>query len=373
MKTEKVENNIYPTTDRIKSVDFFRGFTMFLLMGESTGLYKHIGTFESKSMQFISTQLSHPAWTGMTCWDLIQPFFMFIVGVTIPASVLNRQKKGDTKNMITKHAIKRSLILLICGWALYCIDAGKIVFRFQNVLSQLSITYLVAFLIWNKKTTFQIAFTISILILVDLAYRFFPIEGFNQPWERYHNLGSWLNNKIEGVDKTSSWATLNAIPTIAHTVWGALCGALLISNKAVKHKIRILLFSGFMGLLVGYSLDIFNITPVIKKIATSSFVFVSGGWTILAFCFCYWLIDIKKIFTKGANFFIIVGMNCIFIYLFFSAGGSDLLRKIFIPFIDALFSGGGSLCVKIVTDFIVWLFMWYMCFWLYQKRIFIKI
>lgn len=373
MRAEAIEHEINPIADRIKSVDFFRGLTMFLLMGESTGLYKHIGSFESKSMHFIGAQLSHPAWSGMTFWDLIQPFFMFIVGVTIPVAVSNKLKKGYSNSSITKHVIKRSFILLLCGWALYCVDAGEIVFRFQNVLSQLAITYLVAFLIRNKKISFQISFTILILILMDLAYRFFPVEGFNQPWERYHNLGSWVNNKIEGVDKTSSWATLNAIPTMAHTIWGTLCGILLMSNQPVKYKIKILMIAGFTGLLVGYSLDIFNITPIIKKIATSSFVFVSGGWTILALCLCYWLIDVKKIFVKGSNFFIIVGMNCIFIYLFFSAGGAGFLRKILIPFTNAFFTWGGNMTVKIITDLIVWGFLWYICYWLYQKRIFIKI
>src|ERR1035437_6787521 len=83
----------------------------------------------------------------------------------------------------------------ICSW--------KLVFRFQNVLAQLSVTYLVAFLIRNKSFKFQFIFTIVILILIDLAYRFFPVEGFNHPWVNFENLGAWFNNKIEGVDKAS--------------------------------------------------------------------------------------------------------------------------------------------------------------------------
>ena len=360
--------------ERITSVDFFRGFTMFLLIGESTGLYGYFISIENSSiMQFFGTQLSHHEWHGLHFWDLIQHFFMFIVGVAIPFAVANRMKKGDSQKQIMRHALKRSFLLLFLGWALYCVEPGKIGFRFQDVLAQLSVTYLVAFLIFRKSFSFQLIFTLVILLLIDLAYRFFPVDGFNQPWVAYQNLGSWVNNKIEGVDKASIWASLNAIPTTAHTVWGVLCGQLLISGRPVRKKIQIMLIAGLAGLLIGYSLDFLNITPIIKKIATSSFVFASGGWSILALCFFYWLIDVKKLFFKGSEFFIIVGMNCIFIYLFFEVGGANLVSKIFSPFTNALFSWGGDLTVGIMTSLAVWASLWYICYWLYKNRLFIKI
>ena len=198
-------------------------------------------------------------------------------------------------------------------------------------------------------------------------------KGFNHPWVNFENLGAWFNNKIEGVDKASTWATLNFVSTTAHTVWGVLCGKLLMSDRTAKKKIQILLVAGVSALIIGYSLDLLNITPIIKKIATSSFVFASGGWTILALCFSYWLIDVKKLFTKGSRFFIIVGMNSIFIYIFFEIGGARLISKIVAPFSSLLFSWGGDLTVKIITSLGVWAALWYMCYWLYKNKIFIKI
>jgi predicted acyltransferase len=372
---DKIENNPSPTiVGRIASVDFFRGITMFLLIGESTLIYEHIGSIGNSSvMQFLGTQFSHHEWHGLHFWDLIQPFFMFIVGVAIPFAVSNRTKKGDSNKRIMLHALKRSFLLLFFGWALYCIGPGRIVFRFQNVLAQLAVTYLIAFLIMRKSFSFQLIFTLLILLLIDLAYRFFPVENFNHPWEAYQNLGAWVNNKIEGVDKASIWASLNAIPTTAHTVWGVLCGKLLMSDRPVKKKIQAMVIAGLAGLLIGYSLDFLNITPIIKKIATSSFVFASGGWAILVLCLCYWLIDVKKLFTKGSRFFIIVGMNCIFIYLLCEVGGARLLNTIFIPFTNALFLWGGEISVGIATSLVVWASLWYICYWLYKNRIFIKI
>lgn len=358
---------------RITSVDFFRGFTMFLLAGEATLLYGQLHKFDCSILNFLGTQLEHHEWHGLHFWDLIQPFFMFIVGVAIPFAVANRLKKGDSKKKITLHALKRSFLLLFFGWALYFIEAGKMVYQFQNVLAQLSVTYLVAFLIMNKSFKFQLVFTLAILLLIDLAYRFFPVDGFNHPWVNYENLGAWVNNKIEGVEKASEWATLNFVSTTAHTVWGVLCGKLLMSDRSPAKKIQVLLIGGITAIFIGYSLDLLNVTPIIKKIATSSFVFASGGWTILALCFSYWLIDMKKLFTKGSRFFIIVGMNSIFIYIFFHIGGAGLINKIVNPFSRLLFSWGGDLMVGVISSLVVWAGLWYLCYWLFKNRIFIKI
>jgi len=358
---------------RITSIDFFRGFTMFLLAGEATELYGQLEKSDIGIVHFLGIQLSHHEWHGLHFWDLIQPFFMFIVGVAIPFAVANRLTKGDSIKTITNHAFKRALLLLFLGWALYFADAGKLVFRFQNVLAQLSVTYLVAFLIRNKSFRFQLIFTLVILILIDLAYRFFPVEGFNHPWVNFENLGAWFNNKIEGVDKASEWATLNFVSTTAHTVWGVLCGKLLMSDKPAEKKIHYLLIAGISALLIGFTLDGLNVTPIIKKIATSSFVFASGGWAILVLCFCYWLIDVRKKFISGSKMFIIVGMNSIFIYLFFSIGGAGLIRRCLAPFSNLLFSWGGEYTVEIITSLGIWAAMWYMCYWLYKNKLFVKI
>ena len=93
MELSKKSNDI-PVTGRITSVDFFRGFTMFLLAGEATRLYAHFRKMDNGLIRNIGTQLHHHEWHGLHFWDLIQPFFMFIVGVAIPFAVANRIKKG---------------------------------------------------------------------------------------------------------------------------------------------------------------------------------------------------------------------------------------------------------------------------------------
>ena len=368
-----LKNNDSFISGRVNSIDFFRGLTMFLLAGESTLFFRHLLKSDNGIIHFIGNQLTHHPWHGLYFWDLIQPYFMFIVGLSIPFAIANRLKKGQSKAQLNRHAIKRALLLVFFGWALYCIQAGKIVWQFQNVLAQIGLTYIVAFLIRDKSYIFQIGFTLVTLLLIDLAYRFFPVAGFDQPWVNLKNLGTWANIKIEGVEKTSSWATINFISTSAHIIWGVLCGKLLMSERTILSKLRILLIAGASALIIGYSLDLSGITPIIKKIATSSFVFVSGGYTILTLALFYWLIDAKRLFATEYNPIKVMGMNPFFIYIFFSIGGSKLLAKVFAPFTNALFSWAGELTPAVINSTLVLASLWYICYFLYKNKVFIKI
>lgn len=363
-----------PLPERVQSVDVFRGVTMFLLAGEASHLYSTLRHSGYPALIAIGDQLEHHEWHGLHFWDLIQPFFMFIAGVSIPFAVANRVNKGVSRKTITLHAFKRAALLLFLGWALYFIPAdGILVFRLQNVLAQLSVTYLVAFLIRDKSFVYQVVFSLFILLGIDLAYRFFPVEGFNHPWVNFENLGAWFNNQVEGVSKASEWATLNFVATTAHTIWGVLCGKVLMSGATYADKIKKLLTASVVCLAMGYALDLFSITPIIKKIATSSFVLVSGGFCMLALTLFYYIIDIKKRGSGIGWFFTIVGANSLFIYLFFSLRGAKWVMNIISPFVKLLFYWTGGLTVDILVSLGTWAAMWYLCYWLYERKIFFRI
>lgn len=166
------------------------------------------------------------------------------------------------------------------------------------------------------------------------------------------------------------WVAINAVPTTAHTMWGVLAGQLLRSRHTTQQKIRVLAIAGLIGVAAGYALD--PITPIIKRICTSSFVIVSGGWCLLALMFSYWLIDVRKI-RRWAHFFAIVGMNSLFIYLFTNTGGAEWIGKIVKPFVLGLFAWSGELTGQIVASLVNWGMLWSLCYWLYRRRIFIKI
>ena len=345
---------------------------MFLLIAEFTGLFNYFLSPELKGtfIYEIGRQLRHVDWVGLHFWDLIQPFFMFIVGVAMPLSFMNRTKKGDTWAQLRNHALKRAFLMLFLGWALYCIEAGQIVFRFQNVLAQLGVTYLLAFLIIRKPAGWQIAFSLLLLVITEALYRFFPVENFNKPFVPGENFGAWFNVLIDGSEDGGHWAMFNAIPTAAHTIWGVLAGQLLMSKSSAKRKLAVLFGAGIIAIGIGYGISPF--TPIIKRIATSSFVLISGGWSIIALALCYWLIDVRG-YKRIVLFFAIVGMNPLFIYLFAHVGGQNLIRNVFRPFSNALFGWTGELYANIILSTIVLAALWYFCYWLYKKKIFIRI
>ncbi len=366
---------------RLLSLDFFRGFTMFMLMSDVLWSAMGVPYFSGTIIGSIHIQLDHAEWNGLHFWDLIQPFFMFIVGVAMPISFNKRWERGASWNTTLRHAAKRSLILLLLGVGLYCIGntggphAGEshLTLEFWDVLAQLAFTYFIAFLIMRKSWNFQLSFSIGLLVLTELLYRLWPVTGYNHPFVPDQNFGAWLDTIITGYYSSGHWVAANAIPTAAHTIWGVMAGQLLISEKKTGKKLRILIIAGIIGLLIGYGLD--PVTPIIKRIATTSFTIVTGGWCLLALAFSFWAIDVKKYNIKTARFFAIVGMNPILIYLFTETGGSRWFSHIVRPFTEGVL-GWFSMPLPVITLFtnaIVVVMMWYMLFYLYKKKIFISI
>jgi predicted acyltransferase len=358
--------------ERLLSLDVFRGFTMLLLIAEFTHFFSFLvdPQLEGTILHAIGTQFHHHPWNGLRFWDLIQPFFMFIVGVALPFSFRSRTLRGDSYSFIRNHAVKRALLLLFLGWALYCIGPGRITWRFQNVLAQLAVTYIIAFFLMKRSTRTQIIFSFALLGFSELLYRCFPVAGFNQAFMPDQNFGAYVDLLISGELSAGHWVSFNAIPTAAHTIWGVLVGQVLLSSRREKNKLKILIYSGISILIAGYALNF--VTPIIKRISTTSFVLASGGWAILALAFFYWFMDVKKM-RKGWLFFAVVGMNPLFIYLFSHIGGADLVFNAVKPFALGLFGWTGILPAKIITSAAVWFLLWYICFWMHKRRIYIRI
>jgi predicted acyltransferase len=358
--------------ERILSIDFFRGFTMFLLIGEFSELFNFLKDpyFDSTIFSFIATQVHHHPWNGLHFWDLIQPFFMFIVGVSMPFSFTKRWNRGDSWKATFLHTLKRSGVLLFLGWAIYCIGPGRIEFRFTNVLVQLSVTYLIAFLMMRKAVKWQLLVSVIMILLYYLLYQLWPVEGYNQPFVADHNFGTWFDLNIFGQVNGGHWVSVNAIATTAHTIWGVVAGMILMNDWTPEKKVRILMIAGLIGVVCGFALDPW--IPIIKRICTPSFVIVSGGFAMMAMAISFWVIDVLK-FRRGTRFFAVVGMNPLFIYIFAIVGGNQLIAKIYQPFVPIFFSWGGTLATNIAVASLVWLTLWYLCYFLYKQKIFIRV
>jgi predicted acyltransferase len=363
------------TSNRLLSLDVMRGLVMILLAAESCLLYDSLhelelpGVFGGAVQQFF-----HHPWHGLRFWDLVQPSFMTMAGSAMFISYYYKTKKGVSWEQNFKHIAVRCFKLFLCGTALHCVYAGKLVWELWNVLTQLSVTTIIAYLIIRKPAGFQIIFSIGLLLFTEVLYRFVLMPGYDQPFTDQHNFGNYMDMVLMGKVNSDGWVAINIIPTAVHTIGGVIAGRLLISEKSAAEKIKTLLIAGAACLLLGFGLDWLNITPIIKRISTSSFVLSSIGWVLLMMAFLYWLIDVKHI-SKYAWVFIVVGMNSIFIYLFFETVGHQWLDGVVGIFAKG-FLGFTGLNEKVLAVFsaLATLFAeWYLCYWLYKKKIFFKL
>lgn len=360
-----LDKRISPS-ERLVSLDAFRGLTMIFLISGAFGLSYlkdnlYVGVF--------ARQFTHHPWNGLYFWDLIQPFFMFIVGVAMPFSFVKRWEHGETWNQSLVHVIRRSLTLFFFGVILHCSYSNKLVWELWNVLTQLSFTYLIAFLLMKKTLRTQIILSFAILLFNYIIYRFIPLPGVTDPWEKDSNLGAYMDRILMGkINPGGGWVTINFIGSTAHTMWGVIAGFVLKSDREQMRKVKLLAIAGVIGVLLGLGLD--PVTPIVKRICTSSFIIISGGLALLALALFYWIIDVRG-HKKWVAFMVIAGMNSIFIYMFVNLIGgwtNNFIGIFTMPFLEPLGIAG-----KIIQSNIVLVFYWYLCWWLYKRKIFIRI
>jgi predicted acyltransferase len=362
-------------SQRLISLDVMRGLIMILLAGESARIYESIAHVHPTGIAgSLITQFFHHPWNGLRAWDLVQPAFMTMAGAAMFISYYYKTQKGVTWSQNFRHIALRCLKLFIFGTALHCVYAGRLVWELWNVLTQLSVTTLIAYLIIRRSFGFQLGVSLLLLLATDLLYRFVLLPGFEAPFTQGHNFGAFMDTVLMGKINPDGWVTINFIPTAAHTIWGALAGKLLISDRPRTQKIKILVIAGVIGLVAGFGLDLAGITPIIKRIATASFTLASGGWVMLVMALLYWLIDVKQN-VRYAWIATVVGMNAVFIYLFFETVGGQWVNPttgIFVKGFTAL-AGIPESIREILSAFVVLALEWGLCYWLFKKKIFFKL
>jgi predicted acyltransferase len=369
MSTAPVSQN---KAQRLISLDFMRGFIMVLLALESAGLYESLSiSTRGTSYHLLIMQFFHHPWNGLHFWDLVQPAFMFMAGVAMAISLKKQTDLGISWNQRFRKILKRCFWLFFWGVLDYAVRPNGLSFELWDVLTQLSFTTLVAFLVFRWPALGQLIFCTGLLLLTEFLYMFSDIPYFNQPFTDRHNFGNYLDLLLMHKINAGGWVAINCLPTSVHTIAGCLAGRLLLSDKG---KIKPLLFWAGICLMLGYGLDFLHITPIIKRIATSSFILASLGWCLFALAFCYWWIDIKN-HKKYILFFLIVGMNSIFIYLFFEIVGD----RWFTAYLGEITNGLMGLLHTpqtiqlILSSLVVFFLEWLLCYFLYRKNIFFKL
>ncbi len=182
-----------PISNRLSSLDFLKGMTMILLALESTLLYEHLQpAFKRGWAAHILNQFFHHPWNGLHFWDLVQPTFMFVAGVALVFSMKKYRQTMSWNQSFIK-------ILKRCGWLFfwgvldYAVRGDRLSFELWDVLTQLSFTTLVAFLIMDWTVPAQLIVSGLCLLIPELLYRYMHIPGFDQPFVDQHNFGNYID------------------------------------------------------------------------------------------------------------------------------------------------------------------------------------
>lgn len=294
---------------RLLSLDAFRGLTVAAMITvNNPGDWRHI-----------YSPLEHAPWHGWTPTDLIFPFFLFIVGVSITFAL----GTASTGQNIVLKIVKRSATLFLLGLFLNFFpkfDISSV--RIPGVLQRIALVYLVCSLIYLKTTPRQQLYLLGgLLVGYWLMMTVVPVPGVGYAnLEPTTNLAAWIDYNIltpAHVYKPAKvWdpeGIFSTLPAIGTGILGLLTGTWLRSNRVASEKVAWLFTAGCLLTITGLFWD--GLFPINKALWTSSFVMLAGGLAMIGLALSYWLIDVKSgIVRKGALPFVAFGVNAITVF-----------------------------------------------------------
>jgi heparan-alpha-glucosaminide N-acetyltransferase len=385
---------------RLVSLDAFRGTIMALMLDEYLRLPEVATSFPHSAVwSFIAFNTEHVPWQGCSLHDLIQPGFSFLVGAAMPFSIASRTSKGQTFWQLFRHAVWRAVLLMALGIFLRSIGHRQTYFTFEDTLTQIGLGYVFLFLLAFTRVRTQVIVALVILIAFWGAFALYPAPGANfdyarvgvpQNWEHNYTgfLSHWNKNSNLSwafdvwflnlfpreqpfVFNEGGWSTLSFIPTLATMILGLLTGEWLKSARSKEQKLRGLVIAGVGLALLGLIFQWAGICPIVKRVWTSSYTLYSGGLVILILAGFYALIDWKGS-RRWAFPLIVVGMNSIAIYVMSWTMGhffSQMLGR----HLGRLITVAGPTFQPIVLGCGVILIFWIILYWMYRRKIFLRI
>ncbi len=362
-----------PSPGRLASLDAFRGFTMFWIVGGGGLMLGLQALGANPIINFIVYQLNHTPWRGLRFYDCIWPSFMLMTGVSIPFAFAKRSLT-HTHHQIMTHALKRAVVLFLLGSLRESISMkSPYLIELSSALQPIAIAYFVAVLLAGKSAKFQAAVGASLLAGYGLLLAFVPAPGIPAgTYEHNHNLVNYVDVALMPDQwmrwryAAEGWGTvLSTIPTISTTILGLLIGELLMTTLSMEKKAAIIGGIGLSSVVVGYALS--PVIPIVMKLWTTSYGLVSAGVACLQFLLFYWIIDARGS-RKLAFPFAIIGMNALAIYFSQSVIPFSPVVGIFtkgiagaLPRVEPLFHAVSVLLVE-----------WLILYWMYKRKIFLR-
>jgi len=394
------ERNV-ETTTRLVSLDVFRGFVMVLMLGEVMRLFDVARAFpHSLLWRVIAFNTQHVEWQGCSLHDLIQPAFSFLVGAALPFSIASRKMKGQTFGPMLGHAIRRAFILIFLGIFIRSLRSTQTYFTFEDTLTQIGLGYVFLFLLGFTRVRTQVVTLVLILICFWAAFALYPVPGpqfdyarvgvppdwhhlytgFFSHWNKNSNLSwafdVWFLNLFPReqpfIFNEGGWSTLSFIPTLGTMIMGLLAGEWLKAKGSKEQKLRGLLIAGISLVLLGLVCQWAGISPIVKRVWTSSYTLYSGGLVVLILAGFYALLDWKG-WRRWAFPLVVVGMNSIAIYLMSWTMESFVSGALDRHFGTAISVIAGPTFQPVLHGFLVMLIFWLILYWMYRRKIFLRI
>ena len=366
---------------RLISLDVFRGLTIAGMV-----LVNNPGTWSS-----IYWPLEHAEWNGWTPTDLVFPFFLFIVGVSITLAFERRVEEGSVKRDLYLKVLRRTLIIFGLGLFLNGFPFFHLSdIRIPGVLQRIAVCYLIASLVFlTTKIRTQLVIAVGLLIVYWILMTRIAAPGFSAgDLSKEGSLASYIDRVVFGPHIWKQGKVydpegiLSTVPAIATTMFGALSGHWLRSERSPYEKVAGLFVAGAVGVVIGWAWNPFF--PINKALWTSSYVLFTAGLALQLLALCYWLVDIKR-YRRWGWPFVVFGVNAIALFV-----GTGLMAKLMgllkLPDSDGtkissqewifqnLFLSWASPVNASLAYAISFIILWLFLMWLlYRKRIFIKV
>lgn len=386
---------------RLASIDAYRGLVMFLMMAEVLHLAGVAAAVPgSPFWETLGFHQSHVEWVGCSLHDLIQPSFSFLVGVALPFSLASRGARGQSLRGRFAHAIWRAALLVMLGIFLRSIGRPGTNYTFEDTLTQIGLGYPFLFLLGLRPQRDRWIAVAALLVGTWAAFALYPVPGpefdfsevgvppdwphlmggFAAHWNKNANLAwafdRWFLNLFPRNEpflyNRGGYSTLNFVPTLATMTLGLIAGEVLRGPRSPRGKVAWLLAAGAIALGLGWGLGELGICPVVKRIWTPSWVLYSGGWCFLFLGAAYGVIDGWG-WKRWTFPLVVIGMNSIAAYLmswlFEGFIGDALTRHLG----DESFRIFGDAYADLVHGAAVLLVLWLLLYWMYRRKLFLKI
>jgi predicted acyltransferase len=386
---------------RVVAIDAYRGLVMFLMMAEVLHLPELARHFSGSPLwRLIAFNTQHVEWTGCSLHDLIQPSFSFLVGVALPFSVASRVARGQPFGIMLAHALWRSLLLVALGVFLRSVHSSQTNYTFEDTLSQIGLGYTFLFLLAYCRPSMQVGALVAILVGYWTAFALYPLPGPDFPypdvgvpkdwphlfssfaahWNKNSNLAwafdRWFLNLFPRPHpfefNAGGYVTLSFIPTLGTMILGLLAGGWLRETAPAGKQMLRLTAAGVVCLALGAVLDWSTVCPSVKRIWTPAWTLFSGGWCFLFLAGFYGVIEVLKL-CAWAFPLVVIGMNSIAIYCLAHLMETFILSSLKTHLGQHAFQVAGRVYEPLLSGCAVLLVLWLILFWMYRRKLFLKV